>query len=292
MSSIDTQPLEREVGPPPDAFRFGQNWQRYVEGYLDQDRERIAAASLRDLVGDLKDKTFLDIGCGSGLFSLCAYRVGASRVVSLDVDAEAVESTHRLHARAGRPDNWTILHRSILDPTLAEEVHAADVVYSWGVLHHTGDMYAGIRNAAGMVVPGGVLAIAIYNRVTNQWLDSERWCQIKRTYNHTPRVGQIAMETLYGAYWLLGRLRSRENPMRVAREYRRSRGMALRTDLIDWLGGYPYEFATVQEIVDFCEGACGLRRRRVIPEPGGGTGNNQFVFEREAGGGSSNGEAT
>lgn len=288
MTSIDAQPFPREVGPPRDAFRFGQNWQRYVDGYLDQDRERIAAQSLRDLVGDLQDKTFLDIGCGSGLFSLCAYRAGAARVVSLDVDADAVESTHRLHARAGHPDGWTILHRSILDPILAEDVHPADVVYSWGVLHHTGDMYPAIRNAAALVAPGGSLAIAIYNRVTDGWLNSDRWWQIKRAYNHTPRRGQVAMEALYGMYWFMGRLLSRENPFREAREYRRSRGMALRTDLVDWLGGYPYEFATVDEIVDFCEGPCGLRRRKVIPEPGGGTGNNQFVFERGAARESSN----
>lgn len=280
MTSIDAQPLPTNVGPPPDAFRFGRNWQRYVEGYLDQDRERIAGESLRDLVGDLEGKTFLDIGCGSGLFSLCAYRAGATRVVSIDVDEDAVESTRRLHARAGRPDNWTILHRSILDPTLREDVSTADVVYSWGVLHHTGDMYAAIRNAAALVPPGGRLAIAIYNRVTDRWLHSERWWRIKRAYNHTPHAGQIAMEAIYGGYWLLGRLRRRENPLRVAREYRRSRGMALRTDLVDWLGGYPYEFATIQEIVDFCEGSCGLCRGKVIPEPSGGTGNNQFVFER------------
>lgn len=292
MSSIDVQPRPREVAPPPDAFRFGRNWQRYVEGHLDDDRERIAAESLRDLVGDLKDKTFLDIGCGSGLFSLCAHRAGAARVVSLDVDADAVESTRRLHARAGRPGNWTILHRSILDPTLPEDVPVADVVYSWGVLHHTGDMYAAIRNAAALVAPSGMLAIAIYNRETSRWLDSERWLRIKRAYNHTSRAGQLAMEGLYGVYWLGGRLRSRENPIRVAREYRKSRGMALRTDLIDWLGGYPYEFASIPEIVDFCEASCGLRRRKVIPEPTDGAGNNQFVFERTASGGPSNGVAT
>jgi SAM-dependent methyltransferase len=291
MSSIEVRPSAPEVAPPPDAFRFGRNWQRYVEGHLDEDRERIAAQSLRDLVGDLEHKTFLDVGCGSGLFSLCAYRAGAAHVVSFDVDADAVESTHRLRARAGWPDNWTILHRSILDPTLAEDVHPADVVYSWGVLHHTGDMYAAIRNAAALVAPGGILAIAIYNRETDRWLDSERWWRIKRAYNHTSRAGQIAMEALYGVYWLGGRLRRREDPVRVAREYRRSRGMALRTDLIDWLGGYPYEFASVDEIVGYCEGQCGLRRRKVIPEPTDGAGNNQFVFERGPAHGSSNGVA-
>src|SRR5205807_6328403 len=110
--------------------------------------------------------------------------------------------------------------------------------YSWGVLHHTGDMYTAMRNAASLVEPGGLFAIAIYNRVTEGRLISERWLRIKRAYNHAPRFVQVAMEAAYALYWSLGTLRSRESPLRAAREYRRSRGMALWTDLVDWLGGY------------------------------------------------------
>jgi 2-polyprenyl-6-hydroxyphenyl methylase/3-demethylubiquinone-9 3-methyltransferase len=280
LSHNDVETRQPVVAPPADAFHFGRNWQRYVSGYLDSDRERIAAESLHDLVGDLRSKSFLDIGCGSGLFSLCAHRAGAQEIVSIDVDPDAVAATRALHAAAGAPDNWRILHRSILDSTLPSAVGPADVVYSWGVLHHTGDMYAAIRNASGLVKPNGAFAIAIYNRVTGRFLDSRRWWRIKRTYNHAPRVAQIAMEMTYASYWLLGRLRSRQNPIREAREYRRSRGMALWTDLVDWLGGYPYEYATAEEIVEFCQASCGMRLQKLIPVPGSGSGNNQFVFER------------
>jgi SAM-dependent methyltransferase len=281
MTDVEpNSPSATPVAPPSDAFHFGRNWQRYVSGYLDPDRERIAAESLRDLLGDISGKRFLDIGCGSGLFSLCAYRAGAAEVISIDVDPDAVDATRQLHAAAGSPSNWRILHRSILDDQLLSEVGPVDVVYSWGVLHHTGEMYTAIRNAAELVPPGGRFTIAIYNRVTERWLNSQRWWRIKRTYNHAPRPVQVTMELTYALYWLLGRLRNRQNPIREAREYRRSRGMALWTDLVDWLGGYPYEFATAQEIVDFCEGSCELICLRVIAVPGNGTGNNQFVFER------------
>ena len=90
------------------------------------------------------------------------------------------------------------------------------------------------------------------------------------------------METAYTLYWLAGTLKARRNPFKVARDYKHSRGMALRTDLIDWLGGYPYEFATVDEIITKCEGEFGLKKLKVIPEHPMGTGNNQFVFERPA----------
>ncbi len=185
------------VAPPPDAFGFGRNWRRYVSTYLDADRERVAAESLHDLVGNLDQKSFLDIGCGSGLFSMCAYRAGAVDVVSIDVDPDAVTATRELQARAGAPTNWRVLHQSILAPDILAELEPADVVYSWGVLHHTGDMYTAIRNAAALVKPGGRFAIAIYNRVTGRWLDSKRWWRIKRAYNRAPRIVQKAMEFTY-----------------------------------------------------------------------------------------------
>lgn len=274
--------MKQESPAPPEAFRFGRNWQRYVSKYLDADRERIASESLTELVGDLRGRTFLDVGCGSGLFSLCAHRAGASQIVSFDIDADSVEATRLLHRRAGSPDSWRVLHGSILDSKFIEGLRPADVVYSWGVLHHTGDMYRAIRNAAALVNPDGLLAIAIYNRMTGPWLDSERWWRIKRAYNRTSRPGQRAMELAYGLYCLLGRLRSHQNPLRIAREYRRSRGMAVWTDMVDWLGGYPYEFATADEIIRFCELECGMPCARLIPVGERETGNNQFVFERAA----------
>lgn len=269
--------------PPPDAFRFGRNWRRYVDTYLDPDRERIAVQSLRDLVGDVEGKTFLDIGCGSGLFSLSAYRAGAKRVVSFDVDPDSVTATRTLRERSDSPENWIVLHGSILDSEFVATIEAADVVYSWGVLHHTGDMNTAIANAAGLTRPGGIFAIAIYNRVTGRWLDSNRWWRIKRAYNRAPAVGQRVMELTYGLYWSMARVRDRQNPVRLIREYRQSRGMAFRTDIMDWLGGYPYEFATAAEIRDLCEKSLGLRCVKVIELGPLDNGNNEFVFARPRG---------
>jgi len=266
---------------PPDAFHFGRNWQRYVERYLNPTRERIARQSLIELLeADLSGRTFLDIGAGSGLFSLCAYQLGAKRIVSVDVDAESAESCRALRTSVGDPPHWEVIQGSILDRALLERVALADVVYSWGVLHHTGDMYTAIRNASQLVAMDGIFAIAIYNHARGRRLDSTRWLAIKRTYNRLPRSAQIASELAYQAAWFVNELRHGRNPMRMAREYKRSRGMARRTDLIDWLGGYPYEFAAAEAIVEFCERECGLRAEKVLSVPPTGTGNNQFVFRR------------
>ena len=266
-----------------EAFPFGRNWQRYLDAYLDPERIDIAMQSLDRLIEeDLAGRTFVDIGAGSGLFSLCAHLAGAARVVSFDVDADSVACCHELRRRTGSPSNWTVLEGSVLDPGFVSTLPKGDVVYSWGVLHHTGDMDTAIRHAAGLVGEGGLFVIAIYNRATGRFLDSDRWHRIKRRYNRSNRASQVCIEALFACYWAANQLRARNNPLRVAREYKNNRGMALRTDFVDWLGGYPYEYATAEEIVGLCRDELGLQVVKVLSNPPTGTGNNQYVF-RHAG---------
>jgi 2-polyprenyl-6-hydroxyphenyl methylase/3-demethylubiquinone-9 3-methyltransferase len=264
-----------------DAFEFGRNWQRYVEDHLDAERVKIAARSLRDLVGEpLSGKLFLDVGAGSGVFSLSAHLGGAAKVISLDVDADSVEACRTLRRSIGDPENWEIVEGSILDPALLSELPRADIVYSWGVLHHTGEMYPAIRNAAELVVPGGLLCIAIYNDAVRRVFDSRRWKTIKRCYNRSPLLIQRAMELTYLGVWALRQLNRRKNPLAAAVEYKQARGMALQTDVADWLGGYPYEYASADQIVDFCREQCRLDVVRVVRTESRSTGNNEFVFRR------------
>jgi SAM-dependent methyltransferase len=267
---------------PADAFAFGKNWQLYVDRYLDPERVTIAAQSLGELIEDgLAGRTFLDIGCGSGLFSLCAHEAGAE-VVSLDVDPDSVAACRELRRRAGEPDTWTVLEGSILDDELVEVLPSADVVYSWGVLHHTGDMWTAIEHAARPMRPDGLFALSIYNRSTGRFLDSDRWLAIKRRYNHSGPATRRTLEAAHLGHWTWSQVAARKNPVRVARSYKRNRGMALRTDLLDWLGGYPYEYATADEIVDFCRDRLGLEPVKVRANPPTGIGNNEFVFRRPA----------
>jgi SAM-dependent methyltransferase len=270
------------MGAPPGAFAFGKNWQRYVDRYLDPERIAIAAQSMRDLIEeDLEGRTVVDVGAGSGLFSLCAHEAGA-QVVSLDVDPDSVAACRELRRRAGDPDTWTVVEGSILDAELVDRLPAGEIVYSWGVLHHTGDMWTAIEHAARLIEPGGLFVISLYNRATGRLLDSERWLEIKRRYNRSGRPAQRLMEVAHVGHWTWGQVAARKNPLRVARTYKRNRGMALRTDLVDWLGGYPYEYATADEIVGFCRDRLGLQAVKVRANPPTGIGNNEFVFRREA----------
>src|SRR5271154_68122 len=89
-----------------ERFAFGENWRRFLS-VLDESRVASAEDSLRSMleVSDLRGKTFVDVGCGSGLFSLAARRLGA-RVHSFDYDPQSVACALELRQRyfPGDPD--------------------------------------------------------------------------------------------------------------------------------------------------------------------------------------------
>src|SRR6476620_5141731 len=122
-------------------FEFGEHWSSFLR-LVDEERVHAAEVSLAEMLGrdDLSGQRFLDIGCGSGLFSLAARRLGA-RVHSFDYDRQSVACTVHLRERFFAHDaGWTVQQGSALDADYLASLGQFEVVYSWGVLHHTGNM--------------------------------------------------------------------------------------------------------------------------------------------------------
>ena len=235
-------------------FRFGRNWRRFLE-VVDDGRIEEAARSLRAMLGRarLEGLTFLDVGSGSGLFSLAARRLGA-RVVSFDYDPESVACTRALKHRyfADDPD-WEIAEASVLDPVFMTALGRFDVVYAWGSLHHTGDLWKAMELAANRVGNGGVLYAMIY--LDRGW-KSIVWRAVKRIYCSS-FVGSLVVLAVFVPYFAIRGgvedLCRLKNPVRRYTDYRNERGMSAVHDWIDWLGGYPYEFAKPPEVIRFME---------------------------------------
>jgi 2-polyprenyl-6-hydroxyphenyl methylase/3-demethylubiquinone-9 3-methyltransferase len=261
-------------------FAFGENWAAFLD-VLDDDRIDEAKKSLERFLGleDLQGKTFLDIGCGSGLFSLAARRMGA-KVHSFDFDESSVACTKELRRRYFPDDaEWTVEQGSALDRAYVESLGSFDVCYSWGVLHHTNELWRAIFNAQSAVTPGGLLYIAIYN---DEGVVSAMWEVVKKTYC-SGRLGRTAMIGIfYPVFFLSGLLLDLvklRHPARRYREHRKYRGMSLIHDWKDWLGGYPYERARPARITGFLENLGFELVKQVKPDFG--FGNNQFVFRRQ-----------
>jgi 2-polyprenyl-6-hydroxyphenyl methylase/3-demethylubiquinone-9 3-methyltransferase len=272
------RPHATEPGDEP-RFAFGKNWGRFLRVLSD---ERIAEAerSLREMlkVDELRGRSFLDVGSGSGLFSLAARRLGA-RVHSFDFDPVSVACTAELKQRYFPNDpGWTVEQGSVLDTPYVESLGTYDIVYAWGVLHHTGAMWQAFENVTSLVAEDGYLFLAIHNDQGN-W--SSRWRKVKRLYCSGPVGRALVCATCIPAFLardLAADLVWRRNPVKRYSEYKRNRGMSVVHDWVDWLGGYPFEVAKPEQIFEFFDGrGFHLRKLRTC---GGSMGCNEFVFQR------------
>jgi 2-polyprenyl-6-hydroxyphenyl methylase/3-demethylubiquinone-9 3-methyltransferase len=248
------------------SFSFGKNWAQFVAEHFSDERVRIAREHLTGFLdtSSLAGKSFVDAGCGSGLHSLAAFDAGVAKLVSFDLDPFSVETTARLRKLRGDPANWTVLRGSVLDTAFLGTLEPADIVYSWGVLHHTGHMWQAIENTSALLKPEALFYIALY--VTTPL--SGYWLAVKKRYNAASPARKRLMEAGYAIRReILPRLIRGHNPVKEIWTYRQKRGMDYLTDVRDWLGGYPYEDASIPEVMSFCRKKLGLELINLGPSP-------------------------
>ncbi len=258
-------------------FEFGKNWSDFLAS-IDDVRVLSAVEGVRKLLPDLTGKSFLDVGSGSGLSSLAALMLGASRVLAVDIDENSVAATQKLLSERKSEGEWEVRQASVFE--LAPELIARfDFVHSWGVLHHTGNMRRAFECAAKCVAPGGSFAFAIYNKTSMCGF----WRNEKRFYSSCPSFIQACVRYAYAGAFLAACPLAGHNPIRYVREYGRSRGMRWLNDVHDWLGGYPYKSASPSEIDEIMT-RLGFRMERQFLKNSGvsifGSGCSEYVYRR------------
>lgn len=263
-----------------ERFSFGRNWVEFLKTI---NRQRVSAAeeSLTEMLGvtTLEGKSFLDIGCGSGLFSLAAVKLGA-KVMSFDNDPLSIACTEALKSKMQIDNDWQIEQGSVLDVNYLSKLDIYDIVYSWGVLHHTGNMWAALENVISLVKDGGLLYIAIYN---DQGIYSRFWKKIKRFYIKGGKNRRTIMLAIYsllhmGMMTMYDILRF-QNPISRYSLNMRRRGMSIWHDMVDWLGGYPFETSKPGKITEFYAGkGFVLIKTNLV---GNRRGCNEYLFQKK-----------
>lgn len=265
-------------------FGFGRNWRVFVD-HVDDERLRQAEEHLLEFFNAdaLDGKTFCDVGCGSGLFSLAARRLGA-KVTSFDYDPLSVEACKNLKSASAFTSDcdWRIVQGDVLNVEFFESIGKFDVVYSWGVLHHTGAMYPAILNATRLVNSGGgQFLFALYN---DAGYKSRVWWLIKCFLNMMPdRFAYVSAMLLGVTQKTLAILKHSLllNPGLILRplfNYKKRRGMRYLNDIQDWCRGFPYEYATTSQITEFMSSLdFDLQKKTEVI----GLANNQFLFRKK-----------
>ena len=260
-------------------FEFGKNWHDFIQKNYGPEKVAISKSHILKFMGreNLDGLTFLDIGCGSGLHSIAALQAGAASVHGFDYDINSVTATNYVRTQAGNPSNWTVEQGSVLDDEFMDRLPQYDMVYSWGVLHHTGDVWHAIRNAAARVKPGGLFYIALYSADVRIDPPPQFWLDVKREYVSAGWLKRWCMDLWYVWRFDLGRnLFNLPKFVIKLKKYKQMRGMSVFTDIRDWLGGWPMEFVYDADAIKACE-EYGL----TIEKIGTGEANTEFLFVRK-----------
>jgi 2-polyprenyl-6-hydroxyphenyl methylase/3-demethylubiquinone-9 3-methyltransferase len=253
----------------------GRVWKKYAK-HISEKHVVSGVSSLKRLTGldTFQGRSFLCVGCAGGLMAVAAARLGAQRVVGVDPDPQSIEATHRAFRQieGEMPGNVELREGDVLDPEFMNSLGEFDIVYSWGFLHHTGQMWHAMDLVTHNVASGGLLAMGIYNRM---WLNGF-WLRVKKFYNWAfwPIRFPMAL-SLFGLTAGARILRGR-HPFR-----KRSRGMSVWYDTVEWLGGVPYEWASEGEVCGFLKQR-GLALVKFLPVAGFKHGCNQMLFKRAA----------
>ncbi len=265
---------------PNKRFAFGANWKKFIEKNFSQEKVNTSKTHLLEFfeLENLDGKTFMDIGCGSGLHSFAAFQSGAKSVLSFDYDQNSVNITNYLRVeKAGSPENWSVDQGSVLDTQYINTLEKTDIVYSWGVLHHTGDQWKAIRNAASRVKDGGLFYIALYSADAHENPPPEFWINVKKKYISSSPAKQNMMVA-----WYIWRFQMKYNPLRILYiiylmlKHKEKRGMNYIVDIRDWIGGWPMEFSHDKDVLKFVDKELGFDLEKISQ----GEANTEYGFKK------------
>lgn len=160
---------------------FSLQWKRFAdfEKFYDVDNRTYYSTGLGLTPEQVTGKRVLEVGCGSGR-AVGHFLAGAPELlVAIDL-SEAVDAVHTRH---GSRLNLLVLQSDMAALPLRRS--SFDVVYSYGVIHHTPDPRRYFSIISELVAPGGLLALWVYVKGRNYGVISNL---VQRNSSRLPRT--------------------------------------------------------------------------------------------------------
>lgn len=129
---------------------------------------------------DVRGKSVLDAGCGTGIFSTIFARNGAAKVLGIDISEGSLETAKALKAKF-HLENTDFKKQDML--ALPFEDESFDIVWAWGTVHHTTDPFRAMCELTRVLKTGGSILLAVYTRTKVTFLHEI----IRKTLIRTPR---------------------------------------------------------------------------------------------------------
>jgi len=230
-------------------FKFGENWSNYSSS-VNLEKIELAKKDIIRLVGDVSNKSVIDIGCGSGIHTVAFIQLGVKSIVSFDYDLKSVETTKKLVKKfCYKKSKYKVFQADILniDSLSGLNKRKFDIVYSWGVLHHTGSMFEAIISTTKFLKDNGILVLGLYvkTKLCNFWYYE------KKIFNKYKFL-QPLIKLPFLFFLIIGlSLKKRSSPYKIIHDYKKQRGMSIIFDVNDWLGGFPYESIDDNSLLNF-----------------------------------------
>ena len=211
----------------------------------------------------LEGKTVLDGGCGSGMVSVAFATLGAD-VTGVDVTRQCVENGRKNAQRFGVECRF--IQADLVTLSLDDQF---DIIYTWGVLHHTPDAEASFHSLATHLKEDGDIIIAVYLRTPL----SGFWNSIRVFYQRSPSMLKTVTRKTTAA--LLAGVDMAKRLVGGRQRYM-MRGTSNEEIVNDWFGVPHRTFHSYDEVYKWFEDA-GLAYELVDPHTGRFKSTSNFV---------------
>ncbi len=213
---------------------------------------------------EVRDRSVLDAGCGTGIFSAIFANQGASRVTGIDISKGSLGTARGLKEKFGL-DAAEFLQQDMLELPFADA--SFDIVWAWGTVHHTTDPFRAIDQLIRVLKPGGALLLAVYTRTRLTFLHEI----IRKILVRTPRRSWTFLSKVMAFFLtpVVFFFKKREKSRK---------GEKLEELILDWYFVPIRSYYRPEEIQEYLEGK-GFAIEIFLPASGRFDSTSNFIFK-------------